>query len=107
MTLGDIGFIFCLLFSCFIIFLLTAPIIRMLIAAFSSEKTVSAVVDNKYIGQRVSKYAEAGTSKEYFIVFNINGKKKSFRVSEFSYDGYHVKEKGMLTFKGNTLIDFK
>ena len=78
MALETLGFIFRIIFIGFIIFLLAAPIIQMLIGAFSSEKTVSAVVDNKYIGQRVSKYAGTGTVKECFVVFNINGTKKTF-----------------------------
>ena len=41
------------------------------------------------------------------IVFSVNGKKKSFYVSQFSYNGYKVNEKGTLKYKGNKLISFK
>ena len=44
---------------------------------------------------------------EYLIVFSVDGKKKSFYVSQFSYGGYRVNEKGVLKYKGDKLIEFK
>ena len=45
MVLETIGYIFCILFSAFIAFLLLAPLIRMIMGALSSTKTVTAVVE--------------------------------------------------------------
>ena len=91
----------------FIIFLLTAPVIRIILKNSAKEKTVNAKVCDKFKGQRFSKYAGNGTVEEYFVVFEIEGKKKRFLVSNFSYDGYNINETGMLTYKGDRLIDFK
>ena len=71
------------------------------------EKTVNAVVVNKQINESFSKYAGDGKRRQYVVVFSIDGKKKGFYVSEFSYGGYRVGEKGKLTYKGDRLISFK
>lgn len=107
MTLETIGYIFCILFSAFIAFLLIAPIIRMVMGALGSTKTVTAVVEKKYVVQAFSKYAGNGVSEKYMIAFSVDGKTKRFQVSQFSYNGYQVNEKGMLTYKGNQLIKFE
>ena len=39
--------------------------------------------------------------------FRIDKKKKTFRISEFSYGGYRVGESGTLVYKGDKLVDFK
>ena len=44
---------------------------------------------------------------KYYAVLSIDGKKKSFYVSQFSYNGYRVNEKGLLKYKGDKLIEFK
>lgn len=41
-----------------------------------------------------------------YVVFSVNGKRKGFRVSEFSYNGYRVGETGTLKYQGDRLIDF-
>lgn len=71
------------------------------------EKTADAVVVNKQINESFSKYAGDGKQKKYVVVFSIGGKKKGFYVSQFSYGGYRVGEKGKLTYKGDRLISFK
>ena len=45
--------------------------------------------------------------EKYMIAFSVDGKTKRFQVSQFSYNGYQVNEKGMLTYKGNQLIKFE
>ena len=74
---------------------------------YASVKTVKAVVIDKHIVENFSKYSGNGKSEKYVIVFSIDGKKKSFYVSQFSYNGYRVNEKGLLKYKGNKLIEFK
>ena len=70
-------------------------------------KTVKAVVIDKNKVENLSKYSGTGKSEKYVIVFSVGGKKKSFYVSQFSYNGYRVNEKGTLKYKGDKLIDFK
>ena len=70
-------------------------------------KTVKAVVVDKNKVETFSKYSRNGKSEKYVIVFSVNGKKKSFYVSQFSYNGYRINEKGTLKYKGDKLIDFK
>ena len=84
-----------------------APAIRLIQSKFGPVKTVKAVVTNKYISKSFSKYAGNGEKVKYVIVFSIEGKKKYFSVSQFSYDGYRVNEKGTLTYKGSTLLKFE
>ena len=73
----------------------------------ASIKTVKAVVIDKNKVEYFSKYSGTGKSEKYVIVFSVNGKKKSFYVSQFSYNGYRINEKGTLKYKGDKLIDFK
>ena len=70
-------------------------------------KTVKAVVIDKNKVEYFSKYSGTGKSEKYVIVFSVNGKKKSFYVSQVSYNGYRINEKGTLKYKGDKLIDFK
>ena len=70
-------------------------------------KTVNAVVIDKNTIETFSKYSGNGKSEKYVIVFTADGKKKSFYVSQFSYDGYRIGEKGKLTYKGDKLISFQ
>ena len=70
-------------------------------------KTVKAVVIDKNKVEAFSKYSGNGKSEKYVIVFSVEGKKKSFYVSQFSYNGYRVNEKGTLKYKGDKLIEFQ
>jgi len=85
--------------------------IRVLTKAIKSKhapiQTVNAVVIDKHTIESFSKYAGNGKQVKYMIVFSVNGKKKSFYVSQFSYGGYQVNEKGVLKFKGEKLISFE
>lgn len=87
--------------------LLVLVIVRILRNSFASVKTVKAVVIDKHKIETFSKYSGNGKRERYVVVFSAGGKKKSFYVSQFSYGGYRLNEKGVLTYKGDTLIDFK
>ena len=82
-------------------------LIRLIGSLCAPVRTVKAVVSDKNVIEGFSKYSGSGKSKKYVIVFSVDGRKKSFYVSQFSYRGYHVNEKGSLTYKGNRLIEFK
>lgn len=74
---------------------------------YAPVRTVKAVVIDKNKVETFSKYSGTGKSEKYVIVFSVGGKKKSFYVSQFSYNGYRINEKGMLKYKGDKLIEFK
>lgn len=82
-------------------------IVRTIKNRYASIKVVEAVVIDKNKIESFSKYSGSGQTEKYVIVFSVNGKKKSFYVSQFSYNGYKVNEKGTLKYKGNKLISFK
>ena len=85
-------------------------VVRILIKACKNKlapvKTVSAAVVDKQKIEAFSKYSGKGKSEKYVVVFSVDGKKKSFYVSRFSYGGYRVNEKGTLKYKGDRLIEF-
>ena len=82
-------------------------IVRSIRNRFAPIRAVKAVVIDKNKIESFSKYSGNGKSEKYVIVFSIDGKKKSFYVSQFSYNGYRVNEKGTLKYKGDKLIEFK
>ena len=73
---------------------------------YGRTKSVKATLVNKQVTQSFSKYSASGKSYHYYLTFLINGKRRSFQVSEFSYDGYRKGETGTLKYKGDRLIDF-
>ena len=82
-------------------------IVRTIKNRYASIKVVEAVVIDKNKIESFSKYSGSGQTEKYVIVFSVNGKKKSFYVSQFSYNSYRVNEKGTLKYKGNQLIEFR
>lgn len=73
---------------------------------YGPTKTVKATLVNKQVTESFSKYSATGKSKQCYVTFLVNGKRRSFKVSEFSYNGYHKGETGILKYKGDRLIDF-
>ncbi len=74
---------------------------------FAPVKQVKAQVADKFVADGFSKiYGSMARKPQYFVVFSIENKKRSFRVSEFSYKGYKVGERGTLKYKGSKLVDF-
>lgn len=69
-------------------------------------RTVPAVVIDKHKAEVFSQYSGNGNREKYVVVFSVGGKKKAFFVSPFSYEGYHLHEKGQLTYRGEKIIDF-
>jgi hypothetical protein len=94
-----------LLFS---LFILVAIAYRIISEKFSKAITVRAVVvDKQKFEHRVLPKAMAPYSGvKCVITFLADGKRLSFYVSEFSYDGYGINEKGTLTYKKGRIIDF-
>jgi len=80
---------------------------RYIINKFAAEKTVTATVCDKYVVKSSVRIPIILQPQKFIVVFSKDGKRIAFRVSEVSYNGYEVKEKGKLIYKGNKIIDFK
>ncbi len=100
--------IFSTAFNCFaiVLFLVCWGLIvaRLLKNRYASAKRVKAEVVDKFKEQIVTKH---GITERYVVVFSAGGKRLAFDVSEFSFGGYRIEEKGTLEYKGNKIIDFK
>lgn len=71
-------------------------------------KTEKAQVIDKFKEDKFAKlYSSAVKAPQYFVVFQVGNQKKTFRVSEFSYAGYTVGERGALKYRGDKLVDFR
>ena len=81
-------------------------IVYCFLRKFGKAKTVKAKVVHKQSAEVYSKYSGTGKAHKYYVTFQINGKRKTFSVSEFSYNGYRIGESGTLKYKGERLIDF-
>ena len=75
--------------------------------SYSSVTSVRATVVDKYIHKPVSRMPGGFTPERYMVVFLVGNEKIQFAVSEYSFDSYKVNEKGTLTYRGSSLIDFK
>ena len=80
---------------------------KIVVNRFGTVKTVKAKVIDKYKPDMVSKYHGTFKQERYTVVFEANGKKLSFDVSEFSYENYKINEKGTLKYKGTKIISFQ
>lgn len=81
--------------------------VKMIKSKHTPTRTVEAVVVDKHIVESFSVYSGNGKREKFEVVFSVDWKEKAFYVSEFSYGGYWIGEKGMLTYKGDRLIGFK
>lgn len=90
------------------LFLFGRIIYQILRNKYAKVKTVKAQVVDKFKADKFTKiYGSTARAPQYYVVFQIANKKKSFRVAEFSYSGYRVGERGTLKYKGDRLVDFK
>ena len=90
------------------LFLFGRIIYQVLRNKYAKVKTVKAQVVDKFKADQFSEiYGSAARVPQYYVVFQIGNKKKSFGISEFSYGGYRVGECGTLKYKGDKLVGFK
>ncbi len=83
-------------------------IVRLMKSRYGKVIRVRAKVIEKFKAETFTKYKGNGKDEQCRIVFEVEGKRRSFRVSEFSYNnGYRVGKEGTLTYQGDRLIDFK
>ncbi len=80
---------------------------RYIKSRYGKVRTVNARVVDKHTSESFDKYKGNGKHLRYVVVFDIEGKRKAFYVSEFSYGLYRLNETGMLKYQGNRLIDFR
>ena len=90
------------------IVIIVGLLFRIILNKFGNEKEVEAKVLNKqYYQCRLARKAENFRDEDSYVVTFLAGDKKlSFYVSEYSYNGYTINQKGTLKFKGTMLIDF-
>ena len=74
---------------------------------YSKVRILNAKITDKYKSNTVSHYPGTYNRVNYTVVFEADGKKLSFSVSEFSYNNYKVNKKGTLKYQGNKIISFK
>lgn len=100
-----VNFIFALIGAIIVI----GIIIKLTINLFSKEKSIKAiVVDKQSYDEQIYRKSQAPfEKKKYVITFQCGNKHRYFDVSELSYNGYRVNQKGILRYKGSQLIDFK
>lgn len=84
-----------------------ASVIKLVKNVVLPAKSVKAVVVDKHSYSTAAPHSPSGTDTSYIVVFLVNGKRKRFFVSPFTYDGYRVGEKGILKYKGSRLISFE
>ncbi len=73
----------------------------------SKPVTVSAQVIEKHTLEFFSETAKGQQSTRYVVSFLVNGKKKGFYVSSGLYHSCKKGERGMLTYKGDTVLSFQ
>ena len=88
------------------VFAFVSLLVKLIKNRVAPVRTVKAVVLDKQKVEIFSKYSGTGKQEKYVVVFSLDGKKKSFYVSQFSYGGYRLSEKGTLKYQGDKLIDF-
>lgn len=94
------------LVSALCIFVWIKVFVRLMVSKYGKLKTAKARVVDKYKTETFSKYKGNGKHERYVIVFEVNGKKKGFYVSAFSYGGYRINESGTLKYRGDRIVDF-
>ena len=88
------------------VFAFVSLLVKLIKNRVAPVRTVKAVVLDKQKVEIFSKYSGTGKQEKYVVVFSVDGKKKSFYVSQFSYGAYRLNEKGTLKYQGDKLIDF-
>lgn len=81
--------------------------IRFCRSCFGAVKTVRATVVHKQEVELTAPRSPKGKYTKFAVTFQIEEKRKSFYVSEVSYQGYRKGDRGTLTYRGDRLIDFQ
>lgn len=95
---------FCLLMGLLTVYAII--IVRLCWSRFGPVRKVAAEMVHKQTVEFTAPKSPNGKVIKYAVTFEFQKKRKSFYVSELSYKGYRKGEKGMLTYRGDRLIDF-
>ena len=102
-----IGIVFVSLLGAIFLLVFVRMVMKVVKNQTSQVETAEVVVTAKNTVETFSKYSGSAKNVKYVVAFEVNGKKKTFYVSEFSYNGYEIGEKGTLTYQGDKLISFE
>lgn len=82
---------------------------RLLKERFSKTiKTVASVVNKQtYMSEVIGKERAPHSERRYVLSFMSGGKRLDFYVSAAMYDNCHIGDKGNITYKGSTLLNFE
>ncbi len=98
-----LGLVFALCLFCAV-----KVMVRWVKSRYGKVTRVRAKVIEKFKTETFTKYKGNGKHEQCRIIFEVEGKRRSFPVSEFSYEnGYKVGKEGTLTYQGDRLIDFE
>ena len=102
-----IGIVFVSLLGALFLLVIVRMVMKVIKNQTAHTQTVEAVVIDKNTVETFSKYSGNSKKVKFVVAFMAEGRKKTFYVSEFSYNGYEIGEKGKLTYRGDMLISFK
>lgn len=88
-------------------FVAAKVVLRMVRSKYGRIHTVKAKVIDKNKIESFDKYKGNGKHTKYVIVFETEGKKRSFYVSELSFGGYRIGETGTLKYRGDRIMEFQ
>ncbi len=80
---------------------------RFLYSRFGPIKTAKGQVVDKFKEDAFRRIYGPAKPAQYYVVFDISGRRKAFQVSEFSYRGYRIGESGTVKYRGRRLISFQ
>ncbi len=103
-TVQTVGIVLLILLS---LFAFGKIVLRKFGSRFAPVKTAKAQVVDKFKNDKFTKiYSASAKPATYTVVFQLDSRKRSFEVSEFSWKGYKVGTTGTLKYQGSRLIDF-
>ncbi len=104
-----IGEIICAIFAILSFVIIVGIFIRFINERLSPVKKANAILvdKQKYTERVILKNGASHDETKCVITFLVNNKRIHFCVSEFSYDGYSLNQKGILRYKGGKILEFK
>ncbi len=106
--LNNISSIINLIFALFAAFISISIIVRRCVNRFSKIREVNAeVIKKERYAETVIRMKRPTQVYRNVVTFMCSDKKRTFYVSEFSYDGYNVGECGILRYRADEIVDFE
>ncbi len=92
--------------ACWVL-VIVAVVKKLIKNKYAPTRRVQARVVDKHTTDFFSKYAANSKRVRYVVTFAAAGKRLSFYVSPWTYNGYRINDTGTLTYKGDRIIDFR